>query len=276
MIIALTIITILYLLLIGSFIIGFDKVKIYQIEDTPAKTRFSIAIPFRNEVENLPLLLKSIGALNYPKHLFEILLIDDESTDKSVKIIEQFKNDNDSLNISILSNVRVSKSPKKDAITFAINKAQNEWIITTDADCELPKYWLDGFDSFIQKHDTNFIIAPVTYQKIDSFLKRFQLLDFLSLQGATIGGFGIRKPFLCNAANLAYKKSFFKTLNGFEGNSNIASGDDIFILEKAQKVSPESIHYLKSEKVYSNNTKHTKFKSINITTHAMGCKNLSI
>jgi cellulose synthase/poly-beta-1,6-N-acetylglucosamine synthase-like glycosyltransferase len=110
----------------------------------------------------------------------------------------------------------------------------------------LPKYWLDAFDCYIQSHEAKYIVAPVTYSKANSFFERFQILDFLSLQGATIGGFGIKKPFLCNGANLAYKKSFFLKIGGFEGNTNIASGDDIFLLEKAIKSDPKSVHYLKN------------------------------
>ncbi len=50
---------------------------------------------------------------------------------------------------------------------------------------------------------------------------------------------------MCNGANLTYKKDLFLKLNGFEGNSNIASGDDIFLLEKAAKTHPKQLHYLK-------------------------------
>ena len=110
----------------------------------------------------------------------------------------------------------------------------------------VPKYWLDSLDSFIQKNETNFIAGPVSYHKTDTFLERFQTLDFLSLIGATIGGFGIRKPFLANGANLAYRKDLFNTLNGFEGNTSVASGDDIFLLEKATNQFPNKVHYLKS------------------------------
>jgi cellulose synthase/poly-beta-1,6-N-acetylglucosamine synthase-like glycosyltransferase len=91
------------------------------------------------------------------------------------------------------------------------------------------------------------VVAPVTYYELDSFLKRFQLLDFLSLIGATIGGFGIGKPFLCNGANLAYKKALFLELNGFDGNNTIASGDDIFLLQKVIKEDKNAIRFLKSK-----------------------------
>ena len=241
-------ITFIYLLLIGSLVYGFGKIKVFKLQNTPAKTKFSVVIPFRNEAENLPELLKSIEALKYPKHLFEIIFVDDASEDDSFEIIKRTL-DTSLTDFSILSNKRKTNSPKKDAITLAINHAKYEWIITTDADCIVPKYWLDSFDEYIQKTKAVCIAAPVTYTNTNTFLQRFQLLDMLSLQGATIGGFGIKKPFLCNGANFAYKKDIFIELNGFEGNTNIASGDDIFLLEKITKTHVKQLHYLKCEQV---------------------------
>ena len=66
-------ITLLYLLLIGCFAFGFDRIKIFKKESLTSKTTFSVVIPFRNEAENLPILLKSILSLNYPKELFEVI-----------------------------------------------------------------------------------------------------------------------------------------------------------------------------------------------------------
>jgi cellulose synthase/poly-beta-1,6-N-acetylglucosamine synthase-like glycosyltransferase len=240
------IITLLYLLLIGSFVYGFDKVKHFNLEHIPAKTRFSVIIPFRNEATNLPDLLKSIESLEYPKHLFEVILVDDESNDGSADLVMRFLRKSRT-DIKVINNERVSNSPKKDAITTAIKLAKSDWIVTTDADCILPKYWLDSFDEYVQKTSAKCIVAPVTYNNIDTFLNRFQLLDVLSLQGATIGGFGINKPFLCNGANFAYQKSLFFELNGFKGNNTIASGDDIFLLEKVVSSYPKALHYLKYE-----------------------------
>ena len=244
--IIITIITIIYVLLITSLVYGFEKIALFKLKNLAPKTRFSIVIPFRNEAENLHQLLESIKSLKYPRHLFEIIFVDDDSNDNSVEIIIRFlanaRND-----IKIISNERKTNSPKKDAITTAIEHAKYDWIITTDADCKLPKYWLDSFDEFTQQRKVKCIAAPVIYQATNSFLNRFQTLDFLSLQGATIGGFGIQKPFLCNGANFAYKKDGFKVVNGFDGNTQISSGDDIFLLEKLVKQYPEEIHFLKCE-----------------------------
>jgi cellulose synthase/poly-beta-1,6-N-acetylglucosamine synthase-like glycosyltransferase len=260
MVIASIIIVFAYLFLIMSFVYGFDKVETYVGKQQKLETKFSVIIPFRNETENLSKLLQSFLSLNYPKNLFEIIFVDDDSQDDSLLIIESFQLKHNFDNIKIIQNNRQTNSPKKDAISTAIKLAKYNWIITTDADCELPINWLSNFNDFILEKSPKMIIASVNYLQPKSLLEGFQLMDFWSLQTATIGGFGIGKPFMCNGANLAYKKSIFIELNGFEGNDYIASGDDLFLMEKLQALEPNSIYYLKSKNsvVYTNAQKSWK------------------
>lgn len=261
MLVIAVIILLLYLFLIGKFAFAIDKVPEFKLQDIPAKTKFSVVIPFRNEAENLPTLFKSISKLNYQTSLFEIILVNDDSEDLSEEIVTKFISTS-ALDITLIENERQSNSPKKDAISSAIKISKYDWIITTDADCILPKYWLDSFDSYIQQNDVKMVVGPVTYHQVNRFLKHFQLLDFLSLTGSTIAGFGIGKPFLCNGANLGYKRSFFSDINGFEGNDTIASGDDIFLMEKTLKADKNSVKYLKSKHAVVQTIPQPNFKSL--------------
>lgn len=239
-------ITICYSLLILIFIIGFNQLKKNNCNhNTPIP--FSIIIPFRNEAEHLPSLLKSIASLEYNTSDFEVILVDDASSDASVEIIKTFQLKHPKLSIDIISNNQYSNSPKKDAISTAIKITTYNWIMSTDADCILPKSWLTCYSNFIQKHDPNMVIGPVGFKSNKSFLHQFQLIDFLSMQGATIGGFGIRKPFMSNGANFAYKKDVFNQLNGFENNNIIASGDDVFLLENFLAYQKDSVLFLKDK-----------------------------
>jgi glycosyltransferase involved in cell wall biosynthesis len=233
-------IIIIYLITIGWLIYGFTKINQFEFIGLPPKTSFSIIVPFRNEAENLPVLLESFSRLNYPTDLFEVILVDDES-DCRLQIAD-FR-----FQITTIDNIRVSNSPKKDAITTAMQIVKTDWVITTDADCIVPENWLLTLDNFIQLNTVSMIAGAVTYDCDNSFLHHFQQLDLASLQGATIGSFGIKKGFMCNGANFAYTKSFFQQLNGFEGNNKIASGDDVFLLQKALSKFPENVAYLKSE-----------------------------
>ena len=91
------------------------------------------------------------------------------------------------------------------------------------------------------------ICGPVVYKRNKSLLGHFQFLDGLSLQGVAMGSFGWKQPLMCNGANLAYKKSVFEAVEGFDSNDHIASGDYIFLLEKIQLHYPNTVHYLNSK-----------------------------
>jgi cellulose synthase/poly-beta-1,6-N-acetylglucosamine synthase-like glycosyltransferase len=124
--------------------------------------------------------------------------------------------------------------------------AKHDWIITTDADCIVNPNWLLTIDNYIQNNDAEMIVGAVIYKTKNNWFHHFQQLDLLSLQGTTIGSFGINKPFMCNGANFAYTKKLFQELDGFNGNNKIASGDDVFLLQKAVAKVPEKVHYLKN------------------------------
>ena len=227
----------IYLLFIGQLFYGFNRMKRFSKKEFTPKTSFTIVVPFRNEKENLPNLLHSISLLHYPKELVEVILVDDDSDD-------EFRIQNLEFRIQMVKNIRKSNSPKKDAIETAIEIAKNDWIITTDADCLVQKDWLTIYDQYIQENEVEMVASGVCYVPKKDFLSAFQNLDFLSLQGATIGSYGINQPFMCNGANFAYSKQFFKELNGFQGNETIASGDDVFLLQKAVSVAPEKVGFL--------------------------------
>lgn len=233
MLIFVVLIALSYTALMIAFKKGWGKLKepLYDYE-TP-KNSFSIVIPFRNEAKNLPELLESLSLLNYPLELFEILLVNDESEDDSEKIIAEFIENQPQLSLKLLQNNRSSNSPKKDAIKTAIEIAESDYILTTDADCKVPQYWLQSFNTEIIKNNPAMIAAPVTIETENpKFSTAFEALDFLSLQISGAGAFGLNKAFMANGANLCYKKEAFIIQNGFDGNDNIASGDDVFLLQK--------------------------------------------
>ncbi len=229
----------IYCLSMLQLYVGFDNIKTFETQNTKPKTKFSVVIPFRNEAHNLPNLLGSFEKLNYPICNFEIILVDDDSDDNFIL-------QSHSIDLSVIKNIRKSSSAKKDAILTAIKNAKFDWIVTTDADCLVGENWLQILDQFIQNKNVEMIVGAVKYESENSFLHQFQALDIASLQGVTIGSFGISSGFMCNGANFAYTKNLFASLNGFEGNNQIASGDDVFLLQKAMSESPKKVGYLKS------------------------------
>ena len=237
----------IYISTISWLIFGFDNIKVSNTANYNPRTSFSIIVPFRNEQDNFLELLDSISSMSYPSNLFEIIVVNDDSDDQSVHIFNDWQIKYPSINSILLSNNRKSNSPKKDAISTAISESKHNWIITTDADCVVKKNWLSAFDNCIQNQYVEMVVGAVSINDQQSLLNYFQFLDVLSLQGTTVGSFGINHPFMCNGANFAYTKKIFLQLNGFSGNDKISSGDDVFLLQKAVSGFPEKVLYLKNE-----------------------------
>jgi glycosyltransferase involved in cell wall biosynthesis len=219
------------------FWMGFKKVPKSNKNSSIKKISFSIVVPFRNEAKNLPNLLKSIEKLKYPIENFEVILVDDESSDGFQVASYGFQ-------VLTVKNERQSNSPKKDAIQTAIHHSQFDWIITTDADCVVPENWLLDLNNYIQNTNKEMVCGPVFFKNKATFLNDFQQIEMISLQAVTIGSFDFNLAFMCNGANFAYSKKFFQQLNGFNGNEKIASGDDVFLLQKAVQNFPDKIGFL--------------------------------
>ncbi len=244
--IVLIVILMVYVFLILQLIFGFSKVNSFAVTDLSPKTAFTIVVPFRNEEKNLPKLVASLSQLQYPKHLIQFVMVDDFSEDHSVRVYNQWRMANESFDTTLLENLHLSYSPKKDALTRAIPIAKHDWIVTTDADCIVNKNWLLTLDNYIQTNTPEMIVGAVMYKTKNNWFHHFQQLDLMSLQGTTIGSFGIGKPFMCNGANFAYTKKFFAEIGGFGGINDKASGDDVLLLQKAVSANLDKVHYLKN------------------------------
>lgn len=243
--IVLIVVLLIYVVFIAQLIFGFNKVKSFTANELTPKTAFTIVVPFRNEEKNLDRLLQSLSQLNYPIPLIQIVMVDDFSNDNSTRIYNQWRLKHEAVDTTLLENLVLSNSPKKDALGRAIPIAKHEWIVTTDADCVVDKNWLLTLDNYIQSNNPEMVIGTVKYRTKNNWFHHFQQLDLMSLQGTTIGSFGIGKPFMCNGANFAYTKKFFNEIGGFGGINDKASGDDVLLLQKAIKSNIAKVHYLK-------------------------------
>ena len=220
------------------------------VSNAPPNIRFTVIIPARNEEDNIKLYLPSVLQQAYPKDLFDIIVIDDHSTDATAEIVSELQSQYSNLILlrlkDLLPDVALN-SYKKKAIEKAINQAAGDWIVTTDADCLVNANWLQCFADFIMKHDAVFVAAPVSFFNQRSFLSIFQSLDFMSLQGITAASVNQGFHSMCNGANLAYKKSMFQEVNGFTGIDKIASGDDMLLMHKIYEKNPAGVKFLLSK-----------------------------
>lgn len=210
-------------------------------------TRFSIIIPARNEEESIAACLSSLFSQEYPAHLFEVIVIDDHSTDGTASVVRNMQQAHQNLKLIRLSETLEGKllnAYKKKAIETAIPQTNGDWILTTDADCQAGPGWLKAFDAFIREREPVLVAGPVKFSNNGSLVSVFQCLDFLSLQGVTAAAVSAQRHSMCNGANLAYRKDAFFEVEGFRGIDKVASGDDMLLMHKIKKRFPGKLGYL--------------------------------
>ncbi|MER2997165.1 glycosyltransferase family 2 protein [Pontibacter populi] len=209
--------------------------------------KLSVIIPVRNESANILSLLQDLENQTYPKELFEILVVDDHSEDETKTIVQQFSSKS-ALTIEVVElNTYVNYRGKKAAVQKGVELAEGELLVFTDGDCRVQPEWLQLYAYNYQAHQPLFISGPVSFQNTYTLLERMQLVEFASLIGIGGASIGMKKPNMCNGANLAYTKQVFEAVSGFDGNESIASGDDEFLLHKIHKLFPGKVFFLKNK-----------------------------
>lgn len=234
-----------YLLLMAFYWAGWRSQSIFELQqDFQPTASLSVLIAARNEASRILACLEAVSKCTYPVHLLEIIVIDDGSTDDTANIVRQWGTAHGQSGIKVLE-LRPGVG-KKAALTAGMQEAKGAYIVCTDADCEPPRNWLLLMAQSLAQPQVKIVTGPVVFHREQSLLEWFQSLDLMGLMGITASGIHWRWQHMANGANLAYAKSVFHAVHGYEGNTHIASGDDLFLVQKVAQKWPGSVFFLKS------------------------------
>jgi len=220
-----------YSCLLFVFIFAWQKLnRQMPVKAQIPSTFCSVLIAVRNEENNLNTLINSLLKQVFPKHLHEIIFIDDHSADQSKQLIQTYSKKH--AHIKYLA-LETALSGKKAAIKKGIKQAQGELIITTDADCEMGANWLSTIVLHYETKKPAMLIAPVVIQNY-SFFERLQAIEFATLIASTAAAAAQNRAIMCNGANLAYQKQVFNQFSDAL-NSDFTSGDDLLLMLRIKK-----------------------------------------
>jgi cellulose synthase/poly-beta-1,6-N-acetylglucosamine synthase-like glycosyltransferase len=241
-----TLFTLLYAVLMMVYRKGWKVQPIFIPKQNKHSTKISIIIPARNEEHNIGLCLDAIIKQDYPIELYEVIVIDDHSTDNTVEIVNRYKSAN-------VRCIRLSNHPsdntiayKKKALSIGIAASTGELIVTTDADCFAGPHWLQNIAAIYEQRKPVMIVAPVDFTNNGSVVQLFQSLDFMSMQGITAASHKLKLGNMSNGANLAFSREAYNAVDGYKGIDHLASGDDYLLMMKMQHAYPDRISYLKN------------------------------
>ena len=234
---------IIYLALLSAFVLGWNK-RVAQT--TPSQRKSSIPptitvlVACRNEAKNLPLLLESFILQELQAN--EFIFIDDHSTDGTLEILRNFA--------AKQSNVSVLKSEgegKKQALRQAILAAKSEVILCTDADCAVPRMWVQKVLAEWLRTPFDLLILPVEIVGDNCLFARLQHMEFATLVASGGSAANLGHAIMCNGANLAFRKSAWLECS-HELHDELHTGDDVFLLHALKRRSA-AIRFLSEKEV---------------------------
>ncbi len=200
----------------------------------------SIVIPVRNEEGQIGSLLGDLINQDHPGGAFEIIVVNDHSTDNTVQVVNALVSGTADIRLAELGE---GEYGKKAAIRKGVSLAKHEIVVSTDGDCRAPPGWLGKLVVPFGERDVRMVAGPVLLYPDNGLFRAMQSLEFLSLVGVSAAAGGLGSPIMCNAANLAYrKKDFSRFLEA--GVTPTESGDDIFLMLWLKNRHPGSIRYI--------------------------------
>jgi len=202
------------------------------------KHTVSVIIAVRNEEKSILHLLTSLINQSYPSNLYEIIIANDSSTDRTRSIVSEFAEKYKNIILVDVQNRENAVSPKKNALAQAIDKSSNDIILTTDGDCIVSTYWIE---SMVSNYDENadmvvgFSQTRIPQWKSAKLFQKFEYFDFLVMFFAAAGSISSNKTYSCSGQNLSYRKDKFFSVGGFEKIRYIISGDDLNLMQLFRK-----------------------------------------
>lgn len=206
--------TFLYLLISIILIIGTSRLKKKTIKSTVLPF-VSIIVPARNEENTIEDCLDSLLNQQYPYDKYEIIVVNDRSSDKTPAIIKSYQEHHKIIkSLDIESNIS-GLTGKQNAINEGLKLCKGEIIFNIDADCIALPTWLKQTVSYFSPKIGLTIGFNIPYSKdgSKSIFADLQALDMLFLMDAAAGSIGVNVHVSCAGSNLAYRKDIFTDMD---------------------------------------------------------------
>ncbi len=195
--------------------------------------RVSVVVAARNESKTIAPCLTALSEQAYPKELTEIVVANDRSTDTTADILSRF-NQKHGIKILNIKKTPAGVSPKKYALSRAIEQASGELIFCTDADCVPRPDWLATTVRMFRP-GVGLVVGLAPLNANGTFLSKLLSLDSFASALVASGSCAWNVAVTCTGRNLAYRKTVWEQVRGFAEINHIVSGDDDLFLHLVRK-----------------------------------------
>ncbi len=206
--------------------------NINSVSQQNQEVKISVVVAAKNESNNVKNLVETLSRLDYSDEDFEVIIIDDHSTDSTLENTKELTRGLS--NFFVYSNENDKSLAKKGALSFGIEKAKFPFIMITDADCKPELGWLQFFSKkFIQGFDFVFGIAP--FYTGEYFISNYSAFENLRSSILTFSLANLKYPYSAAARSFGFSKAAFEKIEGYKNTIETLSGDDDLLLREAIK-----------------------------------------
>ena len=196
----------------------------------PHRLPVSVIVCAHDEEANLRELIPTLLAQDHEE--FEVIIVDDRSNDSTFDFLLAETAKDHRLRMVHVNRTPPHANSKKYALTLGIKAARYEWLLFTDADCRPEgNAWISTMSAYFEDK-THFVLGYSPYLKSPGFLNAFIRFDTLitGIQYTSLALVG--NPYMGVGRNMAYRRSRFLEVKGFNELLPVTGGDDDLFVNK--------------------------------------------
>ena len=239
------------------FLIGVKK-KFPKLEESGLPNA-TVIVAARNEEDNILRCIQSLDKLKYPPGKLEIIIVDDNSTDKTGELVDQFIEGKNQFKKIVTQKEIGRLKGKTNALANAIEISSGDIILTTDADCAVNPEWAYTIASYY-KEDVAIVNGYTTQETYNNF-SGMQAIDFIYLLIVAAGTINFGHAISCIGNNMSYSKKAYKEVGGFE-NLPFSVTEDSNLLHAVDRLKKYKIIYPLDKGLLVNSIPCPDFKNL--------------
>ncbi|MBS1538070.1 MAG: glycosyltransferase [Bacteroidetes bacterium] len=222
----------LYGLRIFTFVFGATRERSKIIVNSSTDLPFiSVIVPARNEESNIRTCIESLSKSKYPLDKFEIIVVNDRSTDSTAKVLDSLISLYTNLKIITLTENRTNKNlqGKPGALQAGIDNSKGEILLFTDADCTVDTLWITTLARQFSNPKVG-LVPSFTVIKANTTFEQMQAIEWLMNHTMACAGVGIGQPLGCYGNNLGVRKTAYESVGGY-ANIRFSVTEDLTLLQ---------------------------------------------
>lgn len=224
----------IYSIIVLSISVGLYRLPTsFKLDDTESSPTVAVVVSAKNEEQDIRACLESLESLTYDKTKLEIIVIDDQSNDGTLSLIQETAQRNSHFKVLSTKDAPANKlKAKAKGIAWGIENTDAEWIFITDADGSVHKNWIEHMLS--EADETTGMIGGMVIVKDKSFLAILERMSWAYTLPFAFGMAGFGGEFICVGPNMALRKSIYDEAGGLE-NSDFKVAEDLALFRMVEK-----------------------------------------